>query len=214
MVDIIEEAKEEARLEAIQQFVKKNLNLILLGGALIIGIFTGVSYYYSYMDKKSEQSAQHFIETLEGLATAQPEQQIQKLSALFNARGYSDLAKLLSSQILSADGGNLEELKKLIHDKSIDKNLRQFLIIGTGYTFLNKNISFQNLEPALQDIIKSNGFLKGFAQEILGLWNVQQKNLKEAHAIFTNLSKDALVSEQTRSRADIFRRQIECSEKL
>lgn len=213
MVDIIEEAKEEARLEAIQNFIQKHAALIAGSVLAFFVIFAGFTYYSNYSQTKAEKSAESFVQTLESLGALSPEEQQKKLAPLFLDKGYGDLAKLIASQIQMGGQQNAQSVGNFINDRTIDKNLKQFLIIGLGYGMLNKGIDLEAVVPALEEMVRANSFLKGFAQEILGLWHIHKKEYQKAHALFETLSKDGVVSEQTRSRADIYKRQLECEDK-
>lgn len=213
MVDIIDEAKEEARLEALQNFVKKHLTIIVVAVVACLALFASISYYADWSQKQAEKAAESFVQTLESIGHLKPEEQQKRLAFLFETKGYGDLAKLISAQILLSDKSKIKDALALLQGGKIDSNLKQFLTISLGYNLLNFDKGLDELAPALEDMVRTSSFLKGFAQEILGLWLIQKKDYVKAHELFEALSKDGVVSEQTRSRADIYKRQLECEEK-
>lgn len=218
MDDIIREAQEEARLEAIQNFLKKHGKWVIMGLIAILALSGGYSYWRSQQAFKAEKTPESFISTLENLQSMDSKTQQKKLADIFHTNGYGDLAKLVSAQLLAnasreLDEATLQKIATFVNDKKMDKNLHQFMIIALSHSFLGREMKIDVLRPKIDEIIKTNGFFRGFALEALAFSHLQNKNYPEAHALFAQLEKDGLVSEITRSRAGTFRRQLECEDK-
>ncbi len=213
MVDIIQEAKEDARLEALQNFVKKFATHIVVTLVVIFAAVGGYSYWQNSQEQASEKAALEFMSTLESLQTASPQRQKEDLKKLFDLRGYGLLAKFIyGTSVLSGKEIQTDELtddvQKLLKDSKIDAAVRDILVVSLAQSLLNKKIVLTTLDAELNRISRANSFLRSQALEIMALNHMTSGRDDEATKLLTQIVNDANSSRTSRERARILIRQI------
>lgn len=214
MVDIIQEAKDEARLEAIQNFAKTYATQI---AGVLIAIFVmvgGYSYWQNSKQQASEKAAVQFMTAMESFQTMSPERRKEEMKKLFDLPGYGLLAKFIyGTSILSGKNIQTDELTKevdaLLADSSIDDAVRDMFVVSLAQNLLSKQITLTKLNAELQRISNANSFLRAQALEILALNDISVGNKSSARAQLSKILNDANASRQSRERARILIRQVD-----
>jgi len=217
MVDIIQEAKEEARLEAIQNFFKKYATPIAVSLVVVFASVGGYSYWKNSQQKAAAEACKQYMRTLQELQTASPEQREKSLKALFDIKGYGSLAKIvfgitvLTGSDIKADALS-QEIDTLLADKSMDEALRELLVVSLAQGMLNKHFTHVKLTEELNRISRTNSFLRAYALEVLALQDMSSGNTTHARELLKQLESDGTSPRQSRERARIVHRQIASQE--
>lgn len=216
MVDIIQEAKEDARLEALQNFVKKFAVHIAVTLLTLFAAVGGYSYWQNSQEQASEKAALAFMSTLEGLQTASPQRQKEEVKKLFDLHGYGLLAKFIyGTSILAGKEIQTDELthdvEALLKDKKIDAAVRDIFVVSLAHNLLNKKIVLTTLDAELNRISRANSFLRSQALEIMALNHMSSGRKDPATKLFTQIVNDANSSRASRERARILIRHLEAN---
>ena len=206
MSDIIEEIKEDVRLEQTLSFLKTYGNLlIVLILTTVIGI-SGYAFWQSYQDKQQLQRSALFFQALKA-SQNQQSLEAQNLFTLLEKDkrdGYRILAAFRRAQL---DSTPLEDRKAIYidisQDKSIEATLRELAVVLWGYESLESETS-QFLQSKLQPLIENNSSWASSAQELTALAEIRDGQYKKAAKRFGDLIKDENTSEKIRARAVAF----------
>ncbi|USO01160.1 MAG: tetratricopeptide repeat protein [Alphaproteobacteria bacterium] len=219
MVDIIQEAKEEARHEAIRHFLKKYATQIALVFVMIFSAVGGYSYWKNAQKTAAAEACKQYMRVLQDLQTASPEERQKSLKSLFDLKGYGALAKIifgvtvLTEPDIKADTLS-QEIDTLLNDKTMDDFLRDLLIVSLAQGMLNKNFTHVKLTEALNRIARANSFLRTYALETLALQDMSSGNTTHAAELLKQIENDATSPRQSRERAHIIQRQIASQESV
>lgn len=209
MHELIEEIKEDVRLDKLINFWKKYSNFILLGIVAII-LFTIGSVFWEYQaNKKNQKAASLYEEALRLTDNAQIGKAKEILNSLKDVHdGYKILADFKKTQLANITPAERSKIYlEIASDKTIEAKFRDLSIILWGYEGLEIQEP-DTLKKHLEPIAQGESVWKDSALELLGLLAIRQNDLKKATQILKQLQADKNTLVSIKNRAIIYLEQM------
>lgn len=209
MNELIDEIKEDVRIDQLIKFWKKYANFIIAGLLLIILITAGSVFWEHFKSQKDLKYAALYEEALQAIDAKQPEKARKILDTLKDGHDGYKIISIFKKAHLS--NTNQEErfniYLDLAENKNIESKFRELALILWGYE------GFESLDPGtltkhLDPIANGTSVWRESAIELLGLLAIRQNNLKKAAALFKILLEDKNASPSIKSRAMAYLEQI------
>lgn len=209
MNEIIEEIKEDVRLEQLVKFWKKYANLIIIALLSIILITVGSVFWEHLKNQKNLKHASLYETALQASDVNLPEKAKEILESLKNDHdGYNVMAAFKKAHL--SNTSQEERFKiylNLSENKKVEAKFRELAIILWGYEgFENQDV--HSLTKHLEPIANGTSIWRQSAIELLGLLAIRQNNLKKAVELFKFLLEDRYVSPSIKGRAMAYLEQI------
>lgn len=209
MNELIDEIKEDVRLDQLVKFWKKYANFIIAGLLLIILVTAGSVFWGHLKNQKNLKHAAFYEEALRAVDAKQHEKAKEILDSLKDGHdGYNIIATFKKAHLPNV---SQEERFKIYLDlaenKKIESKFRELAIILWGYE------GFENQDPdaltkQLEPIANGKSVWRDSAIELLGLLALRQNNLKKAAELFKFLLEDKQALPSIKSRAMAYLEQI------
>ena len=164
----MENEKEINSLEKIENFVRKNKNILLIILTLIIFFLIGISYFNYYQQSKNEKVSEKFVQAGIYLSLNQQEKSKKIYKEIITSKNkfYSLLA--LNSIIdndLEQDNEEILNLFNIIENTKIKKEQKNLVKLKKAL-YLIKISKDNEAEKLLNEIISDNSIWKETASEI------------------------------------------------
>ena len=164
----MENEKEINSLEKIENFVRKNKNILLIISTLIIFFLIGISYFNYYQQSKNEKVSEKFVQAGIYLSLNQKEKSKKIYKEIITSKNkfYSLLA--LNSIIdndLEQNSEEVLELFNIIENTKAEKEQKNLVKLKKAL-YLIKIFKDNEGEELLGEIISDNSIWKEAASEI------------------------------------------------
>lgn len=210
MSDIIEEAKEDYRIEQILNFVKKYANW-LISGVLSLFIGTGGYLFWQHVqDKKMLQNAERFDQAIRSLSHQKGEDAIKALEEL-QISGNEGFALVSSFRLAKREGLPSEERAKLYkaiaQNKSFEQKYRDLALVHWGYQTLDEGDASGILKE-MAPLLNANNPWVSFALEISALAHLKLGEANKAEGFLRRVIEDEKAPFALRQRAVAYFQQL------
>lgn len=203
MSDLIEEIKEEVRLDQLIKFLKNYANHII--GAVLAGIIFSAGYVFWQHSKEKQQRimASQFDQALQASLEGHAQQAMALLTALEQSAsgGYKTLAAFRRS-ILESNSSEerVRVYREIMQNPKIEPKFRELATILWGYETIDSETETQ-LQEKLDPIAESKSLWMNSAQELLALLEIRTGKTGAAVQRLKALSSDENVAAGIRARA-------------
>lgn len=201
--DLLEEAKQDARIEQIIKFWRAYGNHII--GAILIALT--VTFGWIYWDYRTEQkkirAANLYDQVITFMDKGENELADQALKDLLkeSSNGYGILAQMrLAGEDYQKTHKISDFYEQIINDKKVDEKFRDLAVIVLSLQSIDQDQGKINLEQ-LRTIAEGKSPFSANAREIIGLVYLKEGDPKAALQIFKDLSQEEGVTEGIRLRA-------------
>ncbi len=213
MSDIIEEAKEDYRIEQILNFAKKYANW-LIGGVLSLFIGTaGYLYWQHHQEQKMLKNAEEFEAVLVLLSQKKNSDAMEALKGL-EASGTEGFALVSVFKRAKQEGISSEERAKryyeIAQDKSFEQKYRDLALIQWAYQGLDDRDGLTLLKE-IEPLLNVNNPWAPFAREISALVHIRLGEQEKASSFLKALIEDERVPLTLRQRAAAYIQQMTTS---
>ncbi len=209
MNELIDEIKEDVRLDQLINFWKKYSNFII-GGLLAIIIATIGHVVWGHL---KHQKNQKYAATYEQALRTADKGEFDKVKEILNSfpnehDGYKVLASFKKSHLQNTSQEERFKIYlEIAENKKIEAKFRELSIILLGYEGLETQDP-DTLVKHLELIAKGESVWRDSAMELLGLLAIRQNDLKKASTLLKNLHTDKQALASIRSRAMVYLEQI------
>ena len=206
MVDILDEAREELKKEQAAALAKKYgvyvaAALILL----IIGVVGWQAWQRHQLEAASEASRDYFaaLELMQGGKTAEAAAKLEVLAKNAPSGFAAASSMLLASRAVTENKTDeaITAYRKIADDHGKDKAFRELASLMAVHLAIEHGKADDKTVAELKDLTGTHGVWRFSALELLGLYQLQQKQYAEAKESFTAISTDPNTPGQMRQRA-------------
>jgi hypothetical protein len=209
MNELIDEIKEDIRLDQLVKFWKKYANFIIAGLVAIILVTAGSVFWEHLKNQKNLKYAGLYEKALHAADAKHPEKANEILSLLKDKHdGYTVLAAFKKSHLTNTkQEDRFKVYLDLAANKQIEAKFRELAIILWGYEGF-ENLDHDALAKKIEPIANGASVWRDSAIELLGLLAIRQNNLKRAAELFKLLLEDKYAPPSIKSRAMAYLEQI------
>ena len=164
----MENEKEINSLEKIENFVRKNKNILLIIFTLIIFFLIGISYFNYYQQSKNEKVSEKFVQAGIYLSLNQKEKSKKIYKEIITSKNkfYSLLAlNNIIDNDLEQNNEEVLELFNIVENIKIEKEQKNLVKLKKAL-YLIKISKDNEGKKLLGEIISDNSIWKGTASEI------------------------------------------------
>jgi len=164
----MENEKEINSLEKIENFVRKNKNILLIISTLIIFFLIGISYFNYYQQSKNEKVSEKFVQAGIYLSLNQKEKSKKIYKEIITSKNkfYSLLAlNNIIDNDLEQNNEEVLELFNIVENTKIEKEQKNLVKLKKAL-YLIKISKDNEGEKLLNEIISDNSIWKETASEI------------------------------------------------
>lgn len=210
MSDIIEEAKEDYRIEQILNFVKKYANW-LIGGVLSLFIGTaGYLYWQHHQEQKMLKNAEEFEAALVLLSQKKESEAAKALKEL-EASGTEGFALVSAFKGTRQEGISPEEKAQRYYEiaqtKNFEQKYRDLALIQWAYQVLDDRDG-PTLLKEIEPLLNVNNPWAPFAREISALVHIRLGEFEKASSFLKPLIEDERAPLALRQRAVAYIQQM------
>lgn len=209
MNELIDEIKEDVRIDQLIKFWKKYANFIIAGLLLILLVTAASVAWEHFKSQKNLKHATLYEEALQAIEAKQPENAAKILDDLKNDHdGYQIISTFKKAHLPNTSQEERFTLYlSLAENKNIESKFRDLAVILWGYEGF-ESLNPDTLTKYLDPIANGTSVWRESAVELLGLLAIRQNNLKKAAAFFKLLLEDRDTSPSIKSRAMAYLEQI------
>ena len=164
----MENEKEINSLEKIENFVRKNKNILLIISTLIIFFLIGISYFNYYQQSKNEKVSEKFVHAGIYLSQNQQEKSIKIYKEIITSKNKFYTLLALNNIIdndLEQNNEEVLELFNIVENTKIEKEQKNLVKLKKAL-YLIKISKDNEGEKLLNEIISDNSIWKETASEI------------------------------------------------
>ncbi|MBL9029170.1 MAG: tetratricopeptide repeat protein [Caedimonas sp.] len=203
MSDLIEEIKEDVRLDQLIKFFRKYANHII--GVALVGIIFSAGYAFWQHSKEKQQrvTASAFDEALQLSLEGHSREAMELLTTLEKnaSGGYAILAVFRRAMLGSTSSEDKIKLyRDIMENSGIEPKFRELATVLWGYEGIDSEDVTQ-LQQKLEPVAQSRSPWMNSAQELLALLDIRKGEIKAAAQRLHNLSNDENVISGVRTRA-------------
>lgn len=200
---LMDEIKEDVRVEQIVTFVKTYANQLICG---VLALFLGTGGYIYWAHKSHETAlslAQTYARSVDLIAKKTIPEAVELLDVLSKDQtvGYGVLAafqKAAMADISLSD--RVDALVSLEKNTKADSKFRELAAILRSYMTFD-TLSYKTAKESLEPISAGTSPFRASAREILAWLLIKDGRIDESRALLKNLAEDAMAPASLRGRA-------------